>query len=89
VCLRRFSTKHIVRKLAATERMKAMLALAAAHGDRAVDRRALGEAAEAYADVTGPFGPHERDGSTRALVYEPALALAARIDAAEPALATT
>ena len=43
-------------------------------GDR-IDTGALDSALARYVSVAGPFGPHERDGSTRALVYEPALAL--------------
>lgn len=80
VCLQRFSPADIVRKTEAVEAMAAALEQAAAEGPTAVDRRGLDAALEAYAAAAAPFGPHERDGSTRALIYEPALALAARLD---------
>jgi len=80
VCLRRFSSADIVRKTEAVETMAAALQQAAAKEPASVDHRALAAALEAYATVASPFGPHERDGSTRARVYEPALALASRIE---------
>jgi hypothetical protein len=79
VCLQRFGTANIVRKAEALETMAAALSDAAA--GRPVDRPALAEAVATYAQVTGPFGPHERDGSSRAKIYEPAVALAERLAA--------
>jgi hypothetical protein len=79
VCLRRVSTADMIRKVMATEQMKSFLQHAAAEGCGVVDGRALAAALERYAAVTGPFGPHEREGSTRALVYEPALSLNTQI----------
>jgi hypothetical protein len=70
VCLLRISTEDMIRKVQATEQLKAML-----EGRVGPDAAALDRALTTYAAVTGPFGPHERHGSTRALVYEPALAL--------------
>ncbi len=75
VCLQQVATPNMIRKVMATETMKAALEQAGRDGPGAVDAGALDAALESYASVTGPFGPHERDGSTRALVYEPALAL--------------
>ena len=69
----------MIRKVMATERMKTILQDAAVEGGADVDAAALTAALQQYAAVTGQFGPHEREGSTRALVYEPALALNARI----------
>ena len=77
VCLKRVAIGGILAKVAATELMKAALARAENEGESAVDGAALAESLEQYAAVTGPFGPHERAGSTRALVYEPAQRLAA------------
>jgi hypothetical protein len=79
VCLQRFGTANIVRKTEALETMAA--ALADAQAGRPVDRPALAEATRTYAAVAGPFGPHERDGSSRAKIYEPAAALADRLAA--------
>jgi hypothetical protein len=75
VCLKHVSTPDMIQKVLATNRMKAALEQAQHEGPAAVDVRGLVGALERYAAVTGPFGPQERDGSTRALVYEPALAL--------------
>jgi len=80
VCLQRFAPANIVRKTEAVEAMAIALEQAAADGPGAVDRSALEVALEAYAAVAGPFGPHELDTSTRARIYDPALALAARIE---------
>lgn len=52
-----------------------MLERAKMEGLSQVDKPQLQDALERYASVTGPFGPHERDNSTRTLIYEPALAL--------------
>lgn len=75
VCLQRVSTPDMIQKVLATQQMKAFLDQAGRDGAARIDIRALDSALERYAAVTGPFGPQERDGSTRALVYEPALAL--------------
>ncbi|HWA63148.1 MAG TPA: DUF6058 family natural product biosynthesis protein [Caulobacteraceae bacterium] len=83
VCLQRFDAASMIRKVLATERMQQ--ALSAAAEGRPVDRADLADAAARYASVTGPFGPHERDGSTRARIYEPALALLARLQAEDQA----
>jgi hypothetical protein len=80
VCLQRFAPGNIVRKSEAVEAMEGALARAAADGPNAIDRDALDAALQAYAAHAGPFGPHERHTSTRARIYEPALALAARIE---------
>ncbi len=80
VCLQRFSPTDIVRKTEAVNAMEAALETARADGPASVDRLALEAALAVYAAVAGPFGPHERAGSTRATVYEPALALAASIE---------
>lgn len=82
VCLQRFSPADIVRKTDAVNVMAAALESARVAGPAAVDRHALAAAIAAYAAVAGPFGPHERDGSTRARFYEPALALATRLEQA-------
>jgi hypothetical protein len=79
VCLQRVSVTDIVRKLLATERLRVMLEQAKSGGPNQVDERRLQDALDCYASVTGPFGPHERDKTTRALVYEPALALRAKL----------
>jgi hypothetical protein len=75
ICLQRVSTPDMIRKVLATRRLKAILEDARATTPDAATLQALDAALEDYAAVTGPFGPQERDGSTRALVYEPALAL--------------
>ena len=80
VCLQRFSPADIVRKTEAVEAMAAALERASASGVTSVDRRRLQAALASYAAVASPFGPHERDGSTRAQVYEPALALAGKLE---------
>jgi len=80
VCLQRFSPADIVRKTAAVEALAAALEQAASEGPTSVDRYRLDAALAAYAAVAGPFGPHERGSSTRARIYEPARALAARIE---------
>lgn len=85
VCLQRFAPGNIVRKTEAVEAMAAALQRAAADGPDAVERDQLAAALEAYAAHAGPFGPHERHTSTRARIYEPALALAARIERAAAA----
>jgi hypothetical protein len=85
VCLQRFAPANIVRKSEAVAAMAEALEQAAADGPDAVDRRKLDAALAAYAAHAGPFGPHERHTSTRARIYEPALALAARIDRAAAA----
>jgi hypothetical protein len=82
VCLKRFSTRDILHKLTATDRMKAALT---GSGGEPIDTRDLKRTLSAYDAVTGPFGPHERAGSTRALVYEPALRLAATLTEPSPA----
>jgi hypothetical protein len=73
VCLQEVATPNMIRKVMATELMKG--ALEQRDDPATIDADALDAALARYASVTGPFGPHERDGSTRALVYEPALAL--------------
>jgi hypothetical protein len=85
VCLQRFSPANIVRKTEAVETMASALQRASADGPGAVDRCSLDAALHAYAAHAGPFGPHERHASTRARIYEPALALAARIQRGEAA----
>lgn len=85
VCLQRFSPADIVRKSEAVEAMAAALDQAANQGAEVIDRNKLDAALEAYAAAAGPFGPHERDGSTRARFYEPALALAAALERAAAA----
>jgi len=75
VCLQRVSTADMVQKVLATRQMEAILAAPQARAPDAATLEALDEALQRYAEVTGPFGPQERDGSTRARVYEPALAL--------------
>jgi len=75
VCLQQLATPNMIRKATAVDALKAALDQAEREGPAGVDADALDAALTRYASVTGPFGPHERDGSTRALVYEPALAL--------------
>jgi hypothetical protein len=88
VCLQRFAPANIVRKTEAVEAMAAALERAAADGPGGVERNKLDAALQAYAAHAGPFGPHERQtSSTRARIYEPALALAARIERGEGRLA--
>ena len=85
VCLQRFSSADIVRKTEAVEAMATALEKAATSGAGTIDRAKLTAALEAYARIAGSFGPHERDGSTRARIYEPALALAAELERAAAA----
>jgi hypothetical protein len=80
VCLQRLSPANFVRKTEAVDTMAAALEQAVAEGPASVDRSRLDAALAAYAATAGPFGPHELGSSTRARIYEPALALAVRIE---------
>jgi hypothetical protein len=81
VCLQRVTPQAMIRKVLATQRLEA--ALSDAEAGRPVDRESLVDALARYASVAGPFGPHERDGSTRARIYEPAQALLDTLGAME------
>jgi hypothetical protein len=76
VCLKEIAAANMIRKVSATERMKTLIAKAADGFLDDDDVKKLDAALASYAGVTGPFGPHEIDGSTRRQVYEPALKLA-------------
>lgn len=75
VCLQRVSTPDMIQKVMATQRMKAIVERARTQTPAEAEIQALDMALQRYAAVAGPFGPQEVAGSTRALVYEPALAL--------------
>lgn len=76
VCLKEIAAANMIRKVAATETMKTLLAKPAEEPLTQQEATHLNAALTNYTAVTGPFGPHEIDASTRRLVYEPALTLA-------------
>ncbi len=79
VCLKEIAPANMVRKVIATEAIKAFLVKAEDRPLTGEDKIALDAALANYVEVTGPFGPHEIEQSTRRRVYEPALRLAERL----------
>ena len=75
VCLKEVAPGDMIRKVAATRMMQALLDKAQSAPLSASEIAELRDATQRYEEVTGPFGPHEVADSTRGRVYEPAMRL--------------
>ncbi len=83
VCLKQISASDMIRKVAATNKMKSLLEVARQRPLSSKEHWILVRAIAEYESVTGPFGPHEIQSSSRGLVLAPAKELASVLPQAD------